>query len=72
MLDDLNMTGLDYNIALSTFFITYILFEIPSNYVLERYFTDRPSIWIGSICIGWGIMMTLVTKPQRPSTQGKY
>lgn len=26
MLEDLDMDGLDYNIALSTFFITYILF----------------------------------------------
>jgi hypothetical protein len=26
---DLKMTGDDYNIALFTFFITYILFEVP-------------------------------------------
>jgi hypothetical protein len=28
MTDDLNMTGDDYNVALFTFFITYILFEV--------------------------------------------
>jgi hypothetical protein len=33
MTEDLNMTGDDYNIALLAFFITYILFEVPSNLV---------------------------------------
>lgn len=28
MTEDLNMTGDDYNVALFTFFITYILFEV--------------------------------------------
>ena len=31
MTEDLNMTGDDYNVALFTFFITYILFEVKSN-----------------------------------------
>lgn len=26
MLQDLNMTGIDYNVALSVFFVTYVLF----------------------------------------------
>jgi hypothetical protein len=33
MTEDLNMTGNDYNIALLSFFVTYILFEVPSNIV---------------------------------------
>ena len=33
MTEDLNMTGDDYNIVLMSFFITYILFEVPSNLV---------------------------------------
>ncbi|KAH8665337.1 putative MFS transporter [Ilyonectria robusta] len=32
---DLNMTGLDYNATLSIFYISYILFEIPSNIVCK-------------------------------------
>ena len=28
MTEDLNMTGDDYNVALFTFFVTYILFEV--------------------------------------------
>lgn len=30
MTEDLKMTGDDYNVALFTFFITYILFEVRS------------------------------------------
>ncbi|KAH7165248.1 major facilitator superfamily transporter [Dactylonectria macrodidyma] len=32
---DLNMTGLDYNATLSIFYISYIIFEIPSNIVCK-------------------------------------
>ncbi|KAI0414708.1 major facilitator superfamily domain-containing protein [Xylaria grammica] len=57
--DDLNLTGNQYNVVLSTFFVTYIIFEIPSNYVLERYFKNRPSWWLGIITTIWGVVMTL-------------
>jgi hypothetical protein len=33
MTEDLRMTGNDYNVALLSFFVTYILFEVPSNLV---------------------------------------
>lgn len=33
--------------------------EVPCNAILHRYFRNRPSIWMGSLCIGWGIVMTL-------------
>src|ERR1700749_5081704 len=42
MVKDLNLVGLDYNVALSIFFVSYSLFEIPSNIVLKLI---RPSIW---------------------------
>lgn len=38
MTEDLNMTGNDYNIALLSFFITYIIFEVPSNLVSPQNF----------------------------------
>ena len=31
------MTGNDYNVALLSFFVTYILFEVPSNLVSRIY-----------------------------------
>lgn len=33
--------------------------EVPSNWILEKYFPQRPSIYIGTITVLWGIMMTL-------------
>lgn len=35
MTEDLHMTGDDYNVALLSFFVTYILFEVPSNIVSQ-------------------------------------
>ncbi|KAI9759083.1 MAG: hypothetical protein M4579_002599 [Chaenotheca gracillima] len=59
MSEDLGLKGVQYNIALSTFFITYILFEIPSNSMLDRYFPNRPSYWLGGLTFSWGVFMTL-------------
>ncbi|KAI8173397.1 putative transporter [Colletotrichum sp. SAR 10_75] len=54
---DLGMKGLDYNVALSVFFPWYVAAEIPSNLAMKRF---RPSIWIPSIMIAWGICCTLM------------
>lgn len=56
---DLKLTGTQYNIVLSIFFVPYILFEIPANAMLHRYFKNRPSWWIGGLATLWGICMTL-------------
>lgn len=45
-----------YNIALSIFFVPYILAEVPSNMILEKF--KRPSIYMGIIVFSWGIVMT--------------
>ncbi|KAI1339186.1 major facilitator superfamily transporter [Xylariaceae sp. FL0016] len=57
LLDDLNMTGDQYNIALSIFFVPYILAEVPSNMILEKF--NRPSLYMGTIVLLWGVVMTL-------------
>ncbi|SPO06440.1 related to putative tartrate transporter [Cephalotrichum gorgonifer] len=59
MSQDLGLTGSQYSVVLSIFFVTYILFEMPSNYVLDRHFRHRPSWWIGIITVSWGVLMTL-------------
>lgn len=48
MVDDLNMTGHDYNVALFVFFIPYILFEVPSNIIIKRV---APSTWLSIIMV---------------------
>jgi MFS family permease len=52
MTKDLNLSGNDYNVALLSFFVTYILFEVPSNLIIKRV---RPSIYLSSIMSLWGI-----------------
>ncbi|KAG1821015.1 MFS general substrate transporter [Suillus subaureus] len=57
MATDLNLTGFRYNIAAAVFFIPYSFAEVPSNIALKLF---RPSRWIPSIMVVWGIVMTLM------------
>lgn len=57
MATDLNLTGFRYNIAAAVFFIPYSFAEVPSNIALKLF---RPSRWIPSIMVAWGIVMTLM------------
>ncbi|KAI7412098.1 MFS general substrate transporter [Hortaea werneckii] len=55
--DDLGISEWQWNLLLSLFFVPYVLFEVPSNIVLKKF--DRPSIHMGILATGWGVMMTL-------------
>jgi sugar phosphate permease len=57
LLEDLHMSGPQYNWCLTVFFFTYCLFEVPSNVLLKRW---RPSIWLPTIMVAWGVVMTLM------------
>ncbi|KAJ5827622.1 hypothetical protein N7447_004385 [Penicillium robsamsonii] len=50
--DDLGLEGLDYNTVLSIFFISYIVFEIPSNLMCKWI---GPGWWLPGIEVGFGI-----------------
>lgn len=50
----LNMHGTQYNVAASIFYISYALFEVPSNVLLKRL---TPSKWFGTITMFVGICM---------------
>lgn len=56
MTKELRLTDGQYNLALTVFFITYSLFEVPSNVVLKMI---RPSLWISILVVSWGVVMTL-------------
>ncbi|KAL2856703.1 major facilitator superfamily domain-containing protein [Aspergillus pseudodeflectus] len=56
LLEDINLSGQQYNMCLTAFFFTYAAFELPSNMVFKRL---RPSIWLSAIMVGMGIVMTL-------------
>ncbi|KAF8159406.1 MFS general substrate transporter [Crassisporium funariophilum] len=49
---DLGMQGLDLNIALTTFYIAYIVAEVPSNLALKHF----GSIWIAFLVISFGVI----------------
>ncbi|KAL8699845.1 MAG: hypothetical protein Q9224_001234 [Gallowayella concinna] len=53
--DDLNITGGQYNAALSLFFVSYSLAEPLTNILLKRL---RPSVFIPAIMVAWGVCMT--------------
>lgn len=57
MTEDLNMKGMDYNVALTVFFISYALLEVPSNIILKMM---KPSHWIAimmfAVCIVHGLV----------------
>ncbi|PGH09905.1 hypothetical protein AJ80_07615 [Polytolypa hystricis UAMH7299] len=56
MNDELQLTGSQYNIALTVFFFPYSLFEVPSNIVLKLM---RPSWWISILVVSFGTVLTL-------------
>ncbi|KAI9003996.1 major facilitator superfamily domain-containing protein [Hyaloraphidium curvatum] len=53
----LGLEGNQYNVAVSVFFIGYVLAELPSNLTLMKV---RPSVHIARICVTWGICATLM------------
>lgn len=57
MIDDLHLHGNQYNLCLTIFFISYCVFEIPSNMLIKRL---NPRIYLTCIMIAWGIVMTLM------------
>ncbi|KXN73682.1 MFS general substrate transporter [Conidiobolus coronatus NRRL 28638] len=51
MEEELSLTQWEYSWSLSIFFISYILFEVPSNLILKKI---PVPIWISRIMITWG------------------
>ncbi|KAI5863916.1 DNA-repair protein rad2 [Durotheca rogersii] len=52
---DLGLVGNQFQVAVSIFFVTYLLFEVPSNLVLKPL---TPSRYIAFIAFAWGIIAT--------------
>ena len=51
--EDLGMTGQQPNIALTIFFVPYILFEIPSNIIMKKL---KPHVWLSICILSFGIV----------------
>ncbi|KAJ4361719.1 hypothetical protein N0V95_001612 [Ascochyta clinopodiicola] len=54
---DLKMHGLQYNTAVTLFFVPYTLLEVPSNILLK---IMKPSHWMAILMFSWGLVMTLM------------
>src|SRR5437867_8450971 len=65
MVKDLGLTGTQFGLATTMFYIAYIAFGIPSNIVLSRVGARK---WIGSIMIAWGLASTATIFATSPST----
>jgi MFS family permease len=50
---DFDLTSNQYSIILLVFFVSYVVFEIPSNMLIAR---ARPSLYLSGIAIIWGIV----------------
>ena len=53
----LNISNQQYLVALMIFFVSYTIFETPSNYILKKL---RPSRWIAILMFAWGAMTMLL------------
>ncbi|WP_284976756.1 MFS transporter [Arthrobacter sp. efr-133-TYG-104] len=62
---DLGLTATAFGLAGSLFFIGYILMEVPSNMMLQRF---GARVWISRIIISWGLV-TVVTGFIESTTQ---
>lgn len=52
---DLGMSGTDFNLGTSIFFVGYLLMQLPSNLLLTRV---RPSFYLALSCCLWGVVST--------------
>ncbi len=65
MLSDIHLSEAAFGLGAGLFFVGYILFEVPSNLVMEKV---GAKIWIARIMITWGILSGLtmfVTTPMQ-------
>lgn len=54
---DLNLSPLTFGLGSGVFFLTYALFEVPSNIILERV---GARLWIARILLSWGLVSALM------------
>jgi MFS family permease len=53
---DLGLTGVQYNTALTIFFVPYVVFEIPSNILMKKL---NPHIWLSGCMFMFGLVSVL-------------
>ncbi|KAK3391762.1 major facilitator superfamily domain-containing protein [Sordaria brevicollis] len=51
--EDLGLEKVEYNTALTIFFVPYIILEIPGNILMKKF---SPRVWLSVCCIGFGLV----------------
>lgn len=64
MASDLSLSETAFGLGAGLFFVGYIIFEVPSNLILERV---GAKIWIARIMITWGLLSTATLLVQTPT-----
>ncbi|KAH0835352.1 hypothetical protein AYO21_01570 [Fonsecaea monophora] len=54
--EDLGLVGDQYQLAVSILFVTYCLFELPSNLIIKKL---QPARYLAFITFAWGVVATL-------------
>ena len=62
---ELGLSAAAYGFGAGIFFIGYVLFEVPSNLLLERY---GARVWIARILITWGLVSAATAFVQGPKS----
>src|SRR5438046_2146591 len=65
MMKDLGLSGTQFGLATTLFYIAYIACGIPSNMILARIGARK---WIGSIMIAWGLASSATMFASSPGT----
>jgi MFS family permease len=55
------LTSEQYSIVLLVFFVSYVIFEIPSNLLIARI---RPSLYLSGLCVLWGAVSACMAATQ--------
>ncbi|CZR69881.1 probable permease of the major facilitator superfamily [Phialocephala subalpina] len=56
---DLHLSSEQYQVALSMFFVAYILMQVPSNLLLN--YAGRPAFYLGFFITAWGLVSALTS-----------
>ncbi|KAJ3018784.1 hypothetical protein NUW54_g250 [Trametes sanguinea] len=57
LITQLDLTGGRYNVALTMFYLSYSILNVPANLVIKKL---RPSRWLPGITLAWGITAVLM------------
>ncbi|KAI0672087.1 MFS general substrate transporter [Trametes maxima] len=57
LITQLDLSGQRYNIALTMYYLSYSIFNVPANLVLKKF---RPSRWLPGLTLAWGIVAALM------------